>query len=135
MIMTFIPISIIMAKIIVPGIEGTMSSLQSTIINVSFGMLRAQMGIILNQLFFGIETDNIDQYYKLLAVELVAKMIPFLYIYRLIPTAEEVDRLQAKYMAEHKQSALRRNESPLEDTTRRDSEARSIESESVAKSL
>ena len=60
MIMTFIPISVIMAKIIVPGIEGTMSSLQSTIINVSFGMLRAQMGIILNQLFFGIETENID---------------------------------------------------------------------------
>lgn len=86
MIMMYIPISIIMAKIIVPGIEGTMSSLQSTIIAVSFGLLRQQIGIIVNQLFFGIETENIESYYKLLAVELVAKVIPFLYIYRLIPS-------------------------------------------------
>ena len=98
MIMLFIPISIIMAKIIVPGIEGTMHALQSTIIHVSYGMLRQQVGIVINHVFFGICNKTIQFYYKLLALELLAKLIPFLYIYRLIPSKEEVDRLQEKYI-------------------------------------
>jgi hypothetical protein len=81
-----IPSFIIMAKVIPPGIEGTMVSLFTTIINLNQFTIKTAFGTWVNDKFVGITNDNIDKYWILAIIETVGKLVPLLYIYCLVPT-------------------------------------------------
>lgn len=55
-----IPSFIIMAKVIPPGIEGTMSSLFTTIININQFILKAALATFINDKYVGIDNNSID---------------------------------------------------------------------------
>ena len=83
LILLMVPASIMMAKIIAPGIEGTMFSLTGSIITISIMVLRNMLGVFINR-YIGVTKEKMADYYLLLWIELVFKTIPFLYIGRLI---------------------------------------------------
>ena len=83
LILLMVPASIMMAKIIAPGIEGTMFSLVGSILTISIMIMRNLLGVFINR-YIGVTKEKIGDYYKLLWIELFFKMIPFLYIGRLI---------------------------------------------------
>ena len=60
--LTIIPSFIIMAKIIPPGVEGTMSALTATIINLSNFLIRIAFGVFLNDRFVGVTNENMEKY-------------------------------------------------------------------------
>lgn len=82
-ILLMVPASIIMAKIIAPGIEGTMFSLTGSILTISFMVMRNLLGVFINR-YIGVTKEKMGDYYILLWIELFFKMMPFFYIGRLI---------------------------------------------------
>ena len=88
-----IPSFIIMAKIIKPGVEGIMISLTMTIINLNQFTLRTLLGTFINDQFVGVDNESIDRIWILIIIELGFKLIPFFYIYCLVPTNESVQQV------------------------------------------
>lgn len=97
-LLTMIPSFIIMAKIIKPGIEGIMISLSMTIINLNQFVMRNALGTFVNDHFVGITNATIDQYWILALIELIFKILPFFYIYCLVPSNDSINELQDKYI-------------------------------------
>lgn len=87
-----------MAKIIPPGIEGTMMSLTATIINLGQYILRMAIGVLINDMFVGCSRENIQLYWVLMAIQLASRFIPFVYISQLVPRVQDVNALQQKYL-------------------------------------
>ena len=87
-LLVMLPNFIIMAKIIPPGIEGTMMSLTDTIINLGQFTLRQLFGVILNDVFVGCTKEKIDLFWILCVIQLACKIIPFVYISQLVPRME-----------------------------------------------
>lgn len=87
MIFTTLPGFIIMSKLINPGIEGFMIAITMQIIMFSGHIMKELMGLLVNQLFFGITNDtNFEaDYWRLPFCHLVLTLVPFLYIDSLIP--------------------------------------------------
>lgn len=92
-LLVMLPNFIIMAKIIPPGLEGTMMSLTATVINLNQYILRNAIGVILNDLFVGCSKENLGVYWVLCAISLGAKLFPFVYISQLVPRMHEVNSL------------------------------------------
>ena len=86
-IMTILPSFIIMAKIIKPGVEGTMLALTGTIINLNQFLIRANVGAFINDLYVGVTAEKLDDYYILGQI--------FLYGHS---SNQEVDNIQKRYM-------------------------------------
>ena len=92
--MTIIPSFIIMAKIIPPGVEGSMVALTATIINLNQFLIRGSFGALLNDLFVGVTTQHLEKYPSLAWIYLFGKFFPFFFIFSLIPKNEDVQELQ-----------------------------------------
>jgi hypothetical protein len=91
--MTIIPSFIIMAKIIPPGVEGSMTAVTATIINLNQFLIRGSFGALINDLFVGVTSDHLEKYPILSWIFLAGKFFPFFFIYKLIPKNEEVQEL------------------------------------------
>lgn len=86
---------IICARLIPPGVEGTMMAFSTTIIGIDMFAIRLVMGLILNQLFVGMNKDNMEEKYRYLTMfKFVGACLPILFIYRLVPTNAEVSKQQ-----------------------------------------
>ena len=83
MILLLVPATIMMAKIIAPGIEGTMFALTGSLITISIMVLRNIFGVVINR-YIGVTKEHLGNYYQLLWIELFFKTVPFLYIRSLI---------------------------------------------------
>jgi hypothetical protein len=88
-----IPSFIIMAKVIPPGVEGTMVSLFTTIVNLNQFTIKTALGSYINDRFVGVTNSNIEKYWVLSIIETVGKLLPLMYIYLLVPTNDEVNEL------------------------------------------
>lgn len=97
-VLTLIPSFVIMAKVIPAGVEGTMVSLFTTIINLNQFTIKSVSGTFINDRFVGLDTSNIDKYWILAIIETVFKVFPIFYIYLLVPKNDEVSDLQNKYI-------------------------------------
>ena len=91
--MTFLPTFIFIAKISAPGVEGTMSSLGSTIIVLNMHSFKDGMGLLLNNLFVGVTRETIKNYSSLALIELIGTVIPLIYMKRIIPSNVEIEVL------------------------------------------
>ena len=94
--LTYMPMFIIMAKIIPPGVEATFMSLASTIHVLNQHTMRVIVGVIINDNTIDVTKEHFDGYYKLQIIAGVGAMIPLLYIYRMVPKVLEVKELQDK---------------------------------------
>ena len=92
-ILTFFPTYIFVAKISAPGVEGTMSSLGSTIITLNMHFLRDASGLLINHVFIGVTRSSIEDYSSLALITLMGTVVPLLYMKRLIPSNLEIDEL------------------------------------------
>ena len=108
--MTIIPSFIIMAKIIPPGVEGSMVALTATIINLNQFLIRGSFGALLNDLFVGVTTAHLEKYPTLAWIYLFGKFFPFFFIFALIPKNEEVQALQQRYLDEQEEFTNKRQQ-------------------------
>ena len=74
-------------------IEATVFALLSGLFNLSRGILSSWIGIMYNNLFVGITTENLDNFYVLILIALCLSPVPFLFV-RLIPTNKEIHEIQ-----------------------------------------
>ena len=94
---TFFPSIIMVSKMIPPGVESTMYSLSITIIALNQFIIRAIMGVYVNDQFVHVSKGHMENYYQLKIICIVTSCIPLTYLFYLIPTLAETDELQEKY--------------------------------------
>ena len=87
-VMTMMPCNIIMSKTIPFGVEATMFSFAHTIINLNLFTLRTLMGVLINDNFVHVTKDDFSNFYILQIIALIGAIIPFTYIYCMIPTQD-----------------------------------------------
>lgn len=95
---TFFISLVIVSKLVPPGIESTMYSLSVTFIVLNLFVLRAIMGIIINNSFIHVDKDNLkgegeDRYIWLKLIAIFTPFIPFLFMFKLLPTLKETNEL------------------------------------------
>lgn len=86
-----IPYFVLLMKLIPRGIESTMQTFSGVIHGLNMHLVRAQIGILINNQFVHVTKENINNYPTLTLIEMVAALIPFIYIYCLIPSINEVE--------------------------------------------
>ena len=78
-------------KVIPKGVESTMQTFTGVIHGLNMHMVRAQIGILINNKFVHVTKENVGSYPTLTIIELVCAFIPFVYIKCLIPTIDSVE--------------------------------------------
>jgi len=53
------------------------------------------MGVFINKMFVGVTKDNLEDLWKLITIQLVCSLIPFLYL-TLIPTNATISEMQKR---------------------------------------
>lgn len=96
MVMAFyiIPPFVLVAKITPAHVEATIFSFAASVINAGIHFGGKYMGLAWNSLFFDVDTDNLDDLWKLCLLETVCCLFCLLYV-PLIPTWDEVRDQQA----------------------------------------
>lgn len=95
--LTMFPSKIIMARIIAPGVEGTMMSFASIIINLNQFTIRNLIGVFINNTFVHVSNDTMNDYYILCWIRFGTSFIPLTYMWWLLPTNAEVAALEQKH--------------------------------------
>ena len=85
-VMTMMPCNIIMSKTIPLGVEATMFSFAHTIMNLNLFTLRSLMGVLINDNFVHVTKEDFSNFYVLQVIALLGALVPFTYIYFMIPT-------------------------------------------------
>ena len=89
--MSVLPCMSLFAKIIPPGIEGTIFALLTGIWNFSDGVISPMMGNFINYKFINVTAKDLSHYYNLQAIALVFSFTSFL-IVPLIPMHKDIER-------------------------------------------
>ena len=89
-----------MAKITPPGIEGSMVAITHTLMFISSIFLRNFLGIMINDLFVKVTTENLHNFWVLCMFDLGFRAIPLLYIGLMVPRNKVVDEFQSKNIKE-----------------------------------
>lgn len=105
---TFFISLVIVSKLVPPGIESTMYSLSVTFIVMNLFVLRAIMGILINHYFIKVDKENLrgvgeDRYIWLKVIAIFTPFIPFLFMFRMLPTLKQTNELQEQYDKERKE--------------------------------
>lgn len=88
---------IITARMIPPGIEGTMMSFCSTIIHLDLFGLRKLMGLLVNKFIVGITVKNLEEkYIQLTLIKFFGACIPLAFIHLFMPTNKEIKEIQER---------------------------------------
>lgn len=85
---------IMVSKMIPPGIESTMYSLSITVVVLNQFIIRAMMGVWVNDEFVGVRKGHMENFIYLKMICIVTSCIPLTYMFHMIPTLEETDELQ-----------------------------------------
>jgi len=94
---TFIPQHILLAKLVRPGTESTMMGLSYAMLLLNHNVLRDMVGAFINEEFFHVDKDNLENYWKCIAVSTSCCLIPLTYIYFLVPSNEACDKVEQMY--------------------------------------
>ena len=84
---------VIYAKITPQNIEATSFALLAGVSNFKISF-RSWMGSWLNDAFVGVTKDDLSNYWQLILMNFVGSFLPLFFLW-LIPTKEEINRLQA----------------------------------------
>lgn len=85
-----LPGTILLAKMIPKGVESTLKAVSGTIMGLD-STIRSQIGLAINDKYVHVTKHNIKDYPCLARIEAFASLLPFLFIYCLVPTMEETD--------------------------------------------
>lgn len=88
---TFFISLVIVSKLTPPGIESTMYSLSVTFIVLNLFVIRAIMGAKINDWFIHVTNEEFDRYIWLKVIAIFTPLIPFLFLFKLLPTLEETN--------------------------------------------
>ena len=83
---------VLFAKITPKNIEATVFALFTGVLNLSAIVISPNMGIIINQTFVGVSLSSLDNYYKLVFIQMLLSVVP-LFLLFLIPMKEEIDSI------------------------------------------
>ena len=100
---TFFPSIIIVNKCTPPGIESTMYSLSLTVILMNQFIIRSWMGVLVNDYFVFVTKAHMENYPYLKVVAIIAALLPFSYMWYLVPTLKETDDLKKSYQQEREE--------------------------------
>ena len=78
------PVLVLFAKITPKNIEATVFALFTGVFNLSAIVISPNMGILINKLFVGVTLSSLDNYYKLVFIQMVLAVVP-LFLIGLIP--------------------------------------------------
>eukprot|EP00347_Sterkiella_histriomuscorum_P010122 403377520 len=92
---SLLPCLVLFAKITPKNVEATIFATLTGISNLSSGVLSPMSGVIINKLFVGVSTENLENYWQLVVIQLFSAFVP-LVLYRLIPTKKEIEEIQGK---------------------------------------
>lgn len=84
---------VLFAKITPNKIEATCFAFLTGTFNFCNGFISPLIGTKINDLFFGVSSEDMSDFYKLVAVSLILCPLPF-YFLSMIPTREEIKKLQ-----------------------------------------
>ena len=98
-----LPPFVLIAKITPAHVEATIFSFAASVLNIGIHFGAKYMGLFWNKLFFNINTDNLDEFWKLCLVELCLAFVCLLYV-PILPTWEEV-RIQQEHLKELNEAA------------------------------
>ena len=87
-----LPVLVLFAKITPKNIEATVFALFTGVLNLSAIVISPNMGIIINQTFVGVSLSSLDNYYKLVFIQMLLSVVP-LFLLFLIPMKEEIDSI------------------------------------------
>jgi Na+/melibiose symporter-like transporter len=90
-----LPVLVLFAKITPKNIEATVFALFTGVLNLSAIVIAPNVGIIINKTFVGVTLASLDNYYKLVFIQLILSVFP-LFLLFLIPMRDEIDVIQAK---------------------------------------
>ena len=94
--LTMLPSQIILAKVILPGVEASMISFSATIISLNQFSIRNIMGVVINDKFFQVSNESFDQYYMLQVAALIGYVVPLLFIHLMVPSLKEINEIQER---------------------------------------
>lgn len=97
LVFTYIPQHILLAKLIRPGTESTMMGLSYSMLLLNHNVLRDLGGAFINETWIGVDNKNLDLYWICIIISTSCMLIPITYIYFVVPSNEECDRVQAMY--------------------------------------
>lgn len=96
-VLIFFPTKIITALMIPRGTEATLMALSFTIMQINQFTIRNMLGLTINYLFVGVTNDNTaERYYILTVIRLFGSFIPLLFLWKMLPSNEEIKALQTK---------------------------------------
>ena len=90
-----LPVLVLFAKITPKNIEATVFALFTGVLNLSAIVISPNMGILINQTFVGVSLASLQDYYKLVFIQMVLSTIP-LALLCLIPMKQEIEAIQAR---------------------------------------
>ena len=59
--------------------------------------VRSIIGMLINKTFLGVEQENIENYYQLVAIQFIGTLLPMTYIYQMMPTNQEIDAVHRSH--------------------------------------
>ena len=83
---SFFPSFILISKMVPVGVESSMMSLSVTIILMNQFFLRSVVGLAINGAFIHVTKQNMDNYLYLKIICAVSALLPFSYMFNLIPS-------------------------------------------------
>lgn len=106
-----IPSVVLLMKVIPKGTEATMQAVSSSIHSLNMHLVRSQLGIQINSSFVNVTKENIGNYPMLTIIECACALIPLTYIYLLIPTIAETEKVHQEIIQDKETSPFRLVES------------------------
>jgi hypothetical protein len=94
--LTQLPTLVLFAKITPNHIEATIFAVLTGMFNFVYTVLSPNMGILINKIFVGVTSQELDNFYLLAIIGIVCSLIPWTFI-KLIPTKAEVEGSGEEY--------------------------------------
>jgi Na+/melibiose symporter-like transporter len=90
--LSHMPVLVLFAKITPKNIEATVFALFTGVLNLSGIVISPNMGILVNKLFVGVTLSSLENYYKLVFIQLLLSFVPLLLL-SMIPMTEEIETI------------------------------------------
>lgn len=91
---SFLPVLVLFTKITPHGVEASVFAMLTGLFNFSSGVGGPMFGSFLCKLF-GVTTEKMDDYYKLILVQMLCISMSF-FIIKLVPTKREIEEKQKR---------------------------------------
>ena len=95
-VVTIFPSYVMMARMVPPGVEGTMMAVNNTLVHLNQFTIRNLLGKCINDAFVHVGRNSLHNYYILPIIAFAGSILPLFYMMRMIPSNQEVAELEEK---------------------------------------